>query len=146
MAGIINDIYGYRVSMMIFLINSLVGQILVSVCFYNFDNPSYLVLGYIGRFLLGMSDSIEIPTFTIINQWFNADETMMAVSNVFLLQTIIQMLANYYVPKISYAHSINYVMTLALILVVLSFISGSILFILDKYVYKVIFITLLLQF
>ena len=85
LAGIANDIYGYRVSMMIFLINSLIGQILVSICFYNFDNPSYLILGYIGRFLLGMSDSIEIPTFTLINQWFNPDETMMAVSNVFLL-------------------------------------------------------------
>jgi MFS family permease len=65
-AGIINDIYGYRITMIIFLINSLIGQSMLITCFNNIDTPSYLILGYIGRFMLGMSDSIEIPTFTLI--------------------------------------------------------------------------------
>jgi hypothetical protein len=46
------------------------------------------------------------------------------------------MLANYYVPKMAYSYSINFVMTVALGFVTVSFLSGCLLFVLDKYVYK----------
>ena len=66
-AGIINDLYGYRVTLVIYHLNLVIGSLLMLICFYSFEDMNdSILLGFLGRFILGMSDSIEIPTFSLI--------------------------------------------------------------------------------
>lgn len=114
----------------------VLGQSLITVSFSLIDQPFFIYLGCTGRMMLGMADSIEIPTFSMIVHWFDRSESMTASSQLFLFQTIVQMLTYYYLPKVVFFRGLNFSMGLAMVVTWVSLSIAIILVLVDKYKFK----------